>query len=251
MLKIKDLTVSVDNKEIIKDFNLSLPTGEIHALMGPNGSGKSTLAYAIAGHPKYQITKGNIKYNNQSIVKMKVEERAQSGIFLAMQYPITIPGLNNSYFIQSSLNAQLEHKGLPRIDAISVLDKLKENLSNLHVDKELLSRNVNEGFSGGEKKLNEILQMLILKPKLVILDETDSGLDIDTLKHISNAILDAKQSDVSLLIITHYQRILNYIKPDKVHIMHQGKIIKSGEKALAKELELTGYRPYIDLRDPK
>lgn len=248
MLKINNLHVSIDNTEIIKKFNLHLPTGEIHALMGPNGSGKSTLAYALSGHPKYQITHGSIEYQNKNISAMSVEQRAQAGIFLAMQYPITIPGLNNSYFIQSALNAQLESQGKPRVDAISVLESLKENLRKLHVNKELLSRNVNEGFSGGEKKLNEILQMLILKPKLIILDETDSGLDIDTLKHISNAIIEAKKDDMSILIITHYQRILNYIQPDKVHIMHQGEIIKSGDKNLAQELEKTGYTPYIESR---
>ncbi|MBS0286672.1 MAG: Fe-S cluster assembly ATPase SufC [Proteobacteria bacterium] len=240
-LSISNLSVKCNQKEIINNLSLTIPQGQIHALMGPNGSGKSTLAHVLAGKPGYEITQGNIVYNNVDITKLTPFERAHLGIFLALQYPIEIPGLNNSYFIKAAKNAKnkVEHK--PEVDAVDFLKEIKARLHELNMSENFLSRALNTDFSGGEKKCNEILQMLILNPNMAILDETDSGLDIDTLKLVANAILQFHQPYNSILLITHYERILNYITPDKVHIMIEGQIVQSGDLSLAKSLEAQGY----------
>ena len=241
MLEIKDLKASINNKDILKGLNLEINSGEVHAIMGPNGSGKSTLANVLSGKSGYKIT-GQLEYKGKSLLDIPVEERAQKGIFLAFQYPLEIPGVNTNNFLKTALNSILKANGKKEIDTINFLKIVKEKAKELGIDDKILSRQLNVGFSGGEKKKNEILQMKILKPDLSILDETDSGLDIDALKIISDGVNSYRDKSNSFLIITHYQRLLDYIKPDFVHILSDGKIIKSGSIDLAVELEKTGYK---------
>lgn len=238
-LKIENLQVSIEGKEILKDFNLEIKGGEIHAIMGPNGTGKSTLASAIMGHPKYEITGGSIHMNGEDVLEMEVDERAQAGLFLAMQYPSEISGITNSDFLRSAINAQREEGD--EISLMKFIRKLDEKMELLEMDESFSHRYLNEGFSGGEKKRNEILQLLMLEPKIAILDEIDSGLDIDALKVVSKGVNAMRGEEFGCLIITHYQRLLNYIKPDKVHVMMQGRIVKSGGYELAEQLEAEGY----------
>ena len=241
LLKINDLHVEVNNKRIIKGLNLSIQEGEKHAIMGPNGSGKSTLAKVIAGHPLYKITKGSIYFKNKNITYCEPEQRAQEGIFLAFQYPLEIPGVNNLDFLRLAFNAKLKYQNKPILDPLSFFEFISERVQKINLNNEFLNRNVNEGFSGGEKKKNEILQMYLLSNQLSILDETDSGLDIDALKSISTNINAFFNKERSIILITHYQRLLNYVIPDFIHIMKDGKIIKTGSAHLAKQLEQDGY----------
>lgn len=241
-LEIKNLEVQVDENVIINDFNLSINCGEIHAIMGKNGSGKSTLAKVIAGHPKYTITNGSIVFNNENITKMEPEERCHKGIFLAFQYPVEIPGVSNADFLRIAYNSKQIFENKHELDPLSFLDFVENKIKDIDMDSMFLSRNVNEGFSGGEKKKNEILQMSLLNSKLSILDETDSGLDIDALKIISDKINHFKTQEKSIILITHYQRLLNYIKPDYVHIMQNGQITHTGNADIAIQLEKYGYQ---------
>jgi len=241
MLVIKNLKASINNREILKGLNLKINPGEVHAIMGPNGSGKSTLANVLSGKNGYKIS-GEVKYLGESLNDIPVEERAQKGIFLAFQYPLEIPGVNTNNFLKTSLNTIKKAKGEKEIDTIAFLDLVKEKAKELGIDEKILSRQLNVGFSGGEKKKNEILQMKILDPNLIILDETDSGLDIDALKIISDGVNSSRSEKKSFLVITHYQRLLEYIKPDHVHVLSDGKIIKSGTSELALELEKKGYK---------
>ena len=243
MLKIKDLKAKIDNKEILKGLNLEIKPGEVHAIMGPNGSGKSTLSNVLSGKKGYTIS-GDVKYLNENLLDLKIEERAHKGIFLAFQYPLEIPGVNTNIFLKTSLNAIKKAKGEKELDAIEFLKLVKIKASELKIDEKILSRQLNVGFSGGEKKKNEILQMSILNPKLSILDETDSGLDIDALKIVSEGVNALRNKESSFLIITHYQRLLNYIKPDFVHVLIDGQIVKSGGAELALELESKGYESF-------
>ncbi|SFE94464.1 Fe-S cluster assembly ATPase SufC [Alteribacillus iranensis] len=238
-LKIENLHVEIDGSEIIKDFNLEIKGGEIHAIMGPNGTGKSTLASAIMGHPRYDITKGNVWLDGENVLEMDVDERAKAGLFLAMQYPSEISGVTNSDFMRSAINAKREEGN--EISLMKFIRKMDAKMDALEMDQSFSQRYLNEGFSGGEKKRNEILQLLMLEPKFAILDEIDSGLDIDALKVVSNGVNDMRSPDFGCLIITHYQRLLNYITPDKVHVMMQGRIVKSGGAELAQRLEEEGY----------
>ena len=240
MLTVKDLKVKIDNKEILKGLNLEIKPGEVHAIMGPNGSGKSTLSNVLSGKKGYTVT-GEVKYFNENLLDLEIEERAHKGIFLAFQYPLEIPGVNTNIFLKTSLNAIKKAKGEKVLDAIEFLKLVKQKAAELKFDEKILSRQLNVGFSGGEKKKNEILQMSILNPKLSILDETDSGLDIDALKIVSEGVNALRSKDSSFLIITHYQRLLDYIKPDFVHVLINGKIVKSGGSELALELESKGY----------
>ena len=241
MLEIKNLKASVNNRDILKGLNITIKPGELHAIMGPNGSGKSTLANVLSGKNGYEIS-GEIKYQGKDLIEISVDERAQKGIFLAFQYPIEIPGVNTNNFLKTALNKVRKARGEQEIDTLSFLKIVKERLSELGIDEKMLSRQLNVGFSGGEKKKNEILQMKILDPNLSILDETDSGLDIDALKIIANGVNSSRNKKKSFLVITHYQRLLNYINPDFVHVLSDGKIIKSGCMELAEELEKTGYK---------
>ena len=241
MLSIKNLKASVDDKLILKGLNLEVNTGEVHAIMGPNGSGKSTLANVIAGRDGYEINGGEIIYEGKDLTEMEPEIRAREGIFLAFQYPVEIPGVNNIYLLKAALNALRTHRGEPELDAIEFMALVKEKMQVVKMEEDLLNRAVNEGFSGGEKKRNEIFQMAVLEPKLAILDETDSGLDIDALKIVANGINSLRSEDRAIVIVTHYQRLLDYIVPDHVHVLSDGKIIKSGGKNLALELEEKGY----------
>lgn len=241
MLEIKNLKVSVEDKQILKGVNLEVNAGEIHAIMGPNGSGKSTLANVIAGRDGYEIDSGEIIYEGKDLTEMAPEIRAREGIFLAFQYPVEIPGVNNIYLLKAALNALRTHRGEPELDAIEFMALVKERMQVVKMNEDLLSRAVNEGFSGGEKKRNEIFQMAVLEPKLAILDETDSGLDIDALKIVAKGINSLRSEDRAIIIVTHYQRLLDYIVPDHVHVLSDGKIIKSGGKDLALELEKKGY----------
>ncbi len=241
MLVIKNLKASINNREILKGLNLKINPGEVHAIMGPNGSGKSTLANVLSGKNGYKIS-GEVKYLGESLSDIPVEERAQKGIFLAFQYPLEIPGVNTNNFLKTSLNTIKKAKGEKEIDTIAFLKLVKEKAKELGIDEKILSRQLNVGFSGGEKKKNEILQMKILDPNLIILDETDSGLDIDALKIISDGVNSSRSENKSFLVITHYQRLLEYIKPDHVHVLSDGKIIKSGTSELALELEKKGYK---------
>ncbi len=240
MLTIKNLKANIDNKEILKGLNLEIKPGEVHAIMGPNGSGKSTLSNVLSGKKGYTVT-GEVKYFNENLLDLEIEERAHKGIFLAFQYPLEIPGVNTNIFLKTSLNAIKKAKGEKELDAIEFLKLVKQKAGELKFDEKILSRQLNVGFSGGEKKKNEILQMSILNPKLSILDETDSGLDIDALKIVSEGVNALRSKDSSFLIITHYQRLLNYIKPDFVHVLINGQIVKSGGSELAVELESKGY----------
>ncbi len=241
MLKIENLHVKVEDTEILKGFHLEIKPGEVHAIMGPNGSGKSTLSKAIVGHEEYKITKGNIYYKGKDLHSMSVEERACEGIFAAFQYPVEIPGVNNTYFLRSAYNAISKYRGEPEIDTIDFLKIIRQELQKLDMKENLINRSLNEGFSGGEKKQNEILQLSILNPDLAILDETDSGLDIDALKTVANGINRFRSKDKAVLLVTHYQRMLDYVVPDYVHILLEGKIAKTGDRNLALELEKRGY----------
>jgi Fe-S cluster assembly ATP-binding protein len=244
VLEIKDLRAKVQQKEILKGVTLSVNKGEVHAIMGPNGSGKSTLARVLAGHPEYQVTGGEVLLDGKDLLELDPEERAREGVFMAFQYPVEIPGVNNAYFLKAALNALRKHRGEAELDAMDFMQLVNERLQLLHVDADLLKRPVNEGFSGGEKKRNEIFQMAVLDPKLAILDETDSGLDIDALKVVSEGVNALRSKDRAILVITHYQRLLNFIVPDRVHVLVNGRIVRSGGKELALELEAKGYRDY-------
>jgi len=246
MLIIKNIHASVEGKEILKGINLSVKPGELHAIMGRNGSGKSTLANIITGRDNFIVTKGSITYNGNNLLDMATEDRALAGIFMSFQYPVAIPGVNNAYFLRAALNAKLKANGQPELDAMDFLSLIKEKIKLVGMDESYLSRNVNDGFSGGEKKRNEILQLLTLEPTFAILDETDSGLDIDALKIIANGVNQYRNSERGILAITHYQRLLDYMKPDVVHAMIDGKIVKTGDMSLAKELEEKGYSWLID-----
>jgi Fe-S cluster assembly ATP-binding protein len=241
LLEIKRLRASAGDKEILRGIDLKVNAGEVHAVMGPNGSGKSTLAQVIAGHPAYQVTHGQVLYEGRDLLDMEPEERAQAGVFLAFQYPVEIPGITNAYFLRAAYNEIRKARGLEEVDSIDFLDLLEEKLRVVEWGPEIMSRAVNSGFSGGEKKRNEILQMAVLDPKLAILDETDSGLDIDALRIVAGGVNALRRPDRATVIVTHYQRLLNYIVPDRVHVLSAGKIVKSGGKELALELEERGY----------
>jgi Fe-S cluster assembly ATP-binding protein len=241
MLEIKNLHATVDGKPILKGLDLHVNAGEVHAIMGPNGSGKSTLASVIAGREGYEVTDGEVLYKGRNLLELEPEERACEGVFLAFQYPVEIPGVNNTYFLRAALNAQRKHRGEPELDSMQFLKLVREKLEILHIRDDLMHRAVNEGFSGGEKKRNEILQMAILEPALAILDETDSGLDIDALKAVATGVNALRNPDRAIVLVTHYQRLLNYIEPDFVHVLSKGRIVRSGDKSLAMELEDKGY----------
>jgi Fe-S cluster assembly ATP-binding protein len=241
MLEIKNLHAKVNNREILKGVNLRVQPGEVHSIMGPNGSGKSTLAQVLAGRESYEVTGGEVFYNGKDLLAMKPEERACEGLFMAFQYPVEIPGVNNTYFLKAALNAIRKYRGEDELDAMDFLGLVREKMKVLEMDESLLNRSVNEGFSGGEKKRNEIFQMAVLQPKLAILDETDSGLDIDALKIVSNGVNSLRNPERAIIVVTHYQRLLNYITTDFVHVLVDGRIVKSGGKELALELEERGY----------
>jgi Fe-S cluster assembly ATP-binding protein len=241
MLDIKNLQVRAEGKEILKGINLHVDAGEIHAIMGPNGSGKSTLARAISGHPGYEVTGGEVIYDGKDLLDMDPDERAREGVFMAFQYPVEIAGVNNAYFLKAAVNAKRKHQGLPEYDAMEFMQLIKEKSKLLEIDQSMLSRAVNEGFSGGEKKRNEIFQMALLEPRLAVLDETDSGLDIDALKIVAKGVNAMSSPERAIIVVTHYQRLLEYIVPDFVHVLSAGKIVKSGGKELALELEKKGY----------
>ncbi len=241
MLKIDDLHVRVAGKEILKGLSLEAKAGEVHALMGPNGAGKSTLGYVLAGREGYEVVRGTVEYDGRDLLALPPEERAALGLFLAFQYPVEIPGVNNTYFLKAALNAQRKYRGEPELDSMQFLKRVREKLRVLHVSDELLHRAVNEGFSGGEKKRNEIFQMAVLEPRLAILDETDSGLDIDALKMVADGVNKLRSPERAFLVITHYQRLLDYIVPDRVHVLSEGRIVASGDKDLALKLEEEGY----------
>ena len=246
MLKIENLHVSVGGNPILKGVDLEVKAGETHAIMGPNGSGKSTLAQVLAGHEEYEIDDGKVEYLSKNLLKMDIEERACEGIFLAFQYPVELPGVNNTYFLKSALNAQRKYRGEKEIDAMEFIDLIGDKIKLLNLKDSLLKRPVNEGFSGGEKKRNEIFQMAVLEPKLALLDETDSGLDIDALRVVANGVNSMRKEENAIIIVTHYQRLLNYIVPDFVHVLVDGKIINSGDKNLALELEEKGYDRIVE-----
>jgi Fe-S cluster assembly ATP-binding protein len=241
MLTIKNLHARVGGREILRGIDLSIGTGEVHAIMGPNGSGKSTLARVLAGHPEYEVTEGEVRYEGEDLLAMDPETRARVGVFMAFQYPVDIPGVNNAYFLKAALNAIRKHRGDEELDAIDFMALVRERMNRLGIDAALLNRPVNEGFSGGEKKRNEIFQMAVLEPRLAILDETDSGLDIDALKIVAEGVNAMRGASRAFLLVTHYQRLLNYIVPDVVHVLTDGRIIRSGGKELALELEEKGY----------
>jgi Fe-S cluster assembly ATP-binding protein len=241
MLEIKNLHASVEGTEILKGIDLTIQAGEVHAVMGPNGSGKSTLARVLAGQEAYQVTGGQVLFDGRDLLEMDPEDRAREGVFMAFQYPVEIPGVGNTYFLKAALNAVRKHRGLPDMDAIEFLKMVRGKMKLVQMDEGLLNRPVNEGFSGGEKKRNEIFHMAVLEPKLCILDETDSGLDIDALRIVADGVNALRAKDRSFLVITHYQRLLNYIVPDRVHVLVDGRIVRSGGKELALELEEKGY----------
>ncbi len=241
LLEIRGLRVRVEGREILKGVDLVINPGEVHSIMGPNGSGKSTLANVLAGKSGYEVTGGGVRYRGRDLLAMSPEERAREGLFMAFQYPVEIPGVGSVQFLQAALNAIRKHRGLEELDAMEFLDLAKEQLQGLEMDEEILHRAINEGFSGGEKKRNEVLQMALLEPTLAILDETDSGLDIDALKVVSRGVNALRSPERCILVVTHYQRLLNYIVPDRVHVLVEGRIAKSGDKTLALELEEKGY----------
>lgn len=246
MIKIENLHVEVEGNKILKGIDLEVKAGETHAIMGPNGSGKSTLAQVLAGHEDYEVTKGNVEYLGKDLLEMDVDERACEGVFLAFQYPVELPGVNNTYFLKSALNAQRKYRDEPEIDAMEFMELIGDKIKLLNLKESLLKRPVNEGFSGGEKKRNEIFQMAVLEPKLALLDETDSGLDIDALRVVANGVNAMRSDENATIVVTHYQRLLNYIVPDFVHVLVDGKIINSGDKNLALELEEKGYDKIIE-----
>jgi Fe-S cluster assembly ATP-binding protein len=241
MLIIKDLHTKVGERKVLDGLSLEVPAGEVHAIMGPNGSGKSTLAYTLAGRPGYEVTSGSIAWRGRDLLALAPEERAQEGLFLGFQYPVEIPGVNNVYLLKAALNAARRHRGLPEVDAFEFLTLVREKMKIMQMDEAFLSRGVNEGFSGGEKKRNEILQMLVLEPALAVLDETDSGLDIDALKVVANGVNTLRSPERAIVLVTHYQRLLDHVKPDRVHVLARGRIIRSGGPELALELEARGY----------
>ncbi len=241
MLEIKDLYASINGKEILKGINLSIGAGEVHAIMGPNGSGKSTLSYVLSGRDGYDVTSGSVTYEGKDLLEMAPDERACEGVFLAFQYPVEIPGVNNTYFLKAAVNAKRKYNGEEELDAMAFMKLIKLKMPLVEMKQDLLQRSVNEGFSGGEKKRNEIFQMAVLEPKLALLDETDSGLDIDALRIVANGVNALRNEERSMVVITHYQRLLDYIQPDFVHVLSDGQIIKSGGKELALELEEKGY----------
>ena len=241
MLEIKNLTANAGDKEILKGISLTVNPGEVHAIMGPNGSGKSTLAQVLAGHPAYTVTGGQVLYEGEDLFELEPEERAQKGIFLAFQYPVEVPGVSNAYFLRAAYNEIRKSRGLEEVDPMDFIDLLEEKLKVVEWGPEIMQRSVNHGFSGGEKKRNEILQMAVLEPRLAILDETDSGLDIDALRIVAHGVNSLRRPDAATIVVTHYQRLLNYIVPDQVHVLAGGRIVRSGGKELALELEAKGY----------
>lgn len=241
LLEIENLRARVGDKEILKGLNLAVDAGEVHAIMGPNGSGKSTLAHILAGKPGYEVTEGTVRYQGEDLLAMEADERARAGVFLAFQYPVEIPGVNNAYLMKAALNAKRAERGEPEIDSVAFLKLMREKMKTMQMDPAFLNRGVNEGFSGGEKKRNEILQMSILEPALCLLDETDSGLDIDALKVVASGVNAARSDERAIIMVTHYQRLLDYIVPDHVHVLAEGKIQTSGDKSLALKLEAEGY----------
>jgi Fe-S cluster assembly ATP-binding protein len=241
MLEIRNLSSKIGDTEILRGLSLSVKAGEVHAIMGPNGSGKSTLAQVVAGHADYVVSGGEVIYNGENLLELEPEERARAGIFLGFQYPVEIPGVNNAYLLKAAVNAKRQHQGLGEVDAFEFLKLAREKMAELGMDPKFLNRGVNEGFSGGEKKRNEILQMAMLEPSLAILDETDSGLDIDALKAVAQGVNALRSPDRAIILVTHYQRLLDYIEPDYVHVLSNGRIVRSGDKSLALELEDKGY----------
>lgn len=241
LLEIKDLHAGIEGKEILKGLNLTINKGEVHAIMGPNGSGKSTLSKVLAGHPSYEVTSGEVLYNGENLLELEPDERAKAGIFLAFQYPVEVPGVSNSQFLRLAYNEKMKHLGEEELDPLEFNDYLKEKAKVVEMSSEFFKRSVNEGFSGGEKKRNEILQMAVLNPTLAILDETDSGLDIDALRIVAEGVNKLRSEDNAIILVTHYQRLLNYIVPDFVHVLADGKVVKEGGKELALELEEKGY----------
>ena len=241
MLKIDNLSASVAGRKVLDGLSLEVPVGEVHAIMGPNGSGKSTLSYVIAGRPGYEVTSGSVTWNGQDLLALAPEARARAGLFLGFQYPVEIPGVNNVYLLKAALNAARREHGLQEVDAFEFLTLVREKMKIMQMDEAFLSRGVNEGFSGGEKKRNEILQMLVLEPKLALLDETDSGLDIDALKVVAQGVNTLRGGDRAIVLVTHYQRLLVHIVPDRVHVLARGRIVRSGDRTLALELEARGY----------
>jgi len=241
MLKIQDLKASIEDNQILKGINMEVKAGEVHAIMGPNGSGKSTLASVLAGREEFEVIGGQVHFEGEDLLELSPEDRARKGIFLAFQYPVEIPGVSTTNFLKSAMNQIREHNGMKPMDSVHFLKHIKEKMKLVEMDQSLLSRSLNEGFSGGEKKRNEIFQMAVLEPKLAILDETDSGLDIDALRIVANGVNKLKSADNAVIVVTHYQRLLNYIIPDYVHVLYEGRIVKSGTKELAHELEAKGY----------
>ena len=246
MLSIRDLHVRAGDREVLRGIDLEVPAGEVHAIMGPNGSGKSSLSYVLAGKPGYEVTSGSVSYMGKDLLALAPEERAREGVFLGFQYPIEIPGVNNAYLLRAAVNAGRRHRGQPEIDAFDFLQLVQDRMKLMRMDESFLSRGVNEGFSGGEKKRNEILQMLVLEPKLAVLDETDSGLDIDALKVVAAGIASLRSPERAIVLVTHYQRLLDHIAPDRVHVLARGRILRSGGPELALELEKRGYDWLLD-----
>jgi Fe-S cluster assembly ATP-binding protein len=240
-LEVAGLKVRVDGRQVLTGLDLTVPPGEVHAIMGPNGSGKSTLAHVLAGRPGYEVEAGTVRFNGKDLLEMPPEERSREGVFLGFQYPVEIPGVNNVYLLKAAMNAARKHRGLPEVDAFEFLALVREKMKLMSMDESFLSRGVNEGFSGGEKKRNEVLQMLVLEPQLAILDETDSGLDIDALKVVARGVNTQRSAQRSFVLVTHYQRLLEHIVPDRVHVLAGGRIVKSGDRSLALELERRGY----------